>query len=70
MRANRREPESVPFWFQSINFRPYDPKSHGRPHGGFMPSGAPSMYSALSTLGLVCSVKSTSINSSVRLCSS
>ena len=32
MPANRKEPESAPFWFQSAT---------GRPHGGFMPSGAP-----------------------------
>ena len=32
MPANRREPVSVPFWFQSKKCRP---------HGGFMPSGAP-----------------------------
>ena len=30
MRANRREPVSVPFWFQSIKCRP---------HGGLLQSG-------------------------------
>jgi hypothetical protein len=29
MRPNRKEPESAPFWFQSLLF-------HGRPHGGLL----------------------------------
>ena len=35
MPANIKEPVSVSLWFQSLK---------GRPHGGFMPSGAPTFF--------------------------
>ena len=45
MPANRKEPESAPFWFQSAT---------GRPHGGFMPSGAPTAEQQGARMAALC----------------
>ena len=45
MPANRKEPESAPFWFQSAT---------GRPHGGFMPSGAPTAAQQVARMAALC----------------
>ena len=38
MRPNRKEPESAPFWFQSLSsyFRPHGDLLHVRPHGDLL----------------------------------
>ena len=51
MPANRKVPESATFWFQSNRSPAWRLYAHGcsysratgRPHGGFMPSGAPTV---------------------------
>jgi hypothetical protein len=46
MRPNRKEPESAPFWFQSL-------KLEGRPHGGLLHKTPSSGRSGVSTRTLL-----------------